>query len=255
MFEVFLESGGYLLLLILFRLMGFFLLVPVLGSPVIPVRIRILLVLFLTGILFPVVEVPLEIEMDYLFIYSLSEFARGLMMGFVSMLIFATLQLSGQFLDLRMGFAIVNVMDPLHGRPVPLLGQFLNTMAILIFLMLDGHHQVLQIFANSFHHIPVGTVLSINRVFPYLLRLVGNIFILAFQLALPIVIVLFVVDIAFGFLARTVPQINIFIVGLPTKVFFGFLILFITWTIYHDFLVRLFFQYFDELRILITRMD
>lgn len=254
MFEVFLESGGYLLLLIFFRLVGFFLLVPVLGSPVIPVRIRILLVVFLTGILFPVVEGPIEAELDYLLIFILSEFARGLMMGFVSMLIFSTLQLSGQFLDLRMGFAIVNVMDPLHGRPIPLLGQFFNTLAILIFLMLDGHHQIIQIFASSFRHVPLGTAFTLNRIFPYLLRLVGNIFILAFQLALPIFIVLFVVDIAFGFLARTVPQINIFIVGLPTKVFLGFLILYITWTIYHDFLVRLFFQYFDELRLFVTRM-
>lgn len=254
MLEAFLETGGIRFILIFFRLVGFFLLVPVLGSTVIPVRIRVLLLLFLSVIFWPVVETAPEMEMEYLFIYCFSEFARGLLMGFISMLVFSTLQLSGQFLDLRMGFAIVNVMDPLQGRPVPLMGQFLNILAVLIFLLLEGHHQVLQIFARSFSSVPPGTTLSLTRAFPYLLRFLGDIFILAFRVALPIIIILFIVDIAFGFLARTVPQINIFIVGLPTKIFMGFLLLFLTWSIYHDFLVRLFLEHFQRMQIFLRQL-
>ncbi len=252
--EEILLAGGYTFSLILFRMVGFFILVPILGSGVIPRRVRIGLIIFITAILWPVIDFEGVFEMPLFPLQLFNEFSRGLMLGFVAMLIFATLQLAGQFLDLRMGFAIVNVMDPLHGRPMPLMGQFKNLMGTLIFLLLDGHHQLLIIFYNSFERAAPGSSLELNRLVPLLMRFAGDVFILAFRVAIPLVLILFIVDVAFGFLARTVPQINIFIVGLPTKILLGFIVLYLSWPLYYEYLVRFFYQHFDQLRYFLRQM-
>lgn len=247
-----LSNYTYIFLLILFRYTGLFLMAPVIGSRAIPRRVKMGLILFLTVVSLPVVtNSPLSIVMPArglaVLIDMFREFTIGYTIGFIAYLPFAAIQLAGRFIDMRMGFAIVNVTDPIHGSTMPMTGQFKNILATLLFLGMNGHYLLLRALHKSFNWIPLAGVSFNNFTFNYIFRTTGNLFIMALKIALPVMITLFVADIILGFLARTIPQINIFIVGLPLKIITGFILLLLSihFTIY--FFQELFMGVYEEI--------
>ncbi len=214
--------------LIIARLSAFFITAPFYSSIQIPMPVKAGLAVFCTLVLFPLVGVEgftAPGEPLLIVILGVNEIICGLLLGFSLYVTFACIQLAGELIDLRMGFALVNVLDPQSGENIPLVGQFKSMLATLVFLAVYGHHYLLKGLFNSYKLVPLGSYISVNNSIDVILRICGNIFLLAFQMALPVIACLFIVDISFGFLARTIPQINIFSVGLPTKILLGILIL------------------------------
>jgi flagellar biosynthesis protein FliR len=244
---VILSNYTYIFILVIIRYAGLFLITPVLGSKIVPSRIKIGVSFFLALITLPLI---MELNKEKYFPSSIiiilgdivKELSIGLIIGFLVYLIFAAIQLSGQFIDLRMGFAIVNVMDPIHGVTAPMMGQLENILATLIFLIINGHHFLIRAIYRSFEIIPLGKVDINSNAWQILFRSTGDMFIIAFRIALPIIATLFITDIIFGFLARTIPQINIFIVGLPTKILIGFIIFLLS----VNSLIYFYFDLFQE---------
>lgn len=149
------------------------------------------------------------------------ELGVGLVLGMAVQLLFSGLQLAGQLVGRDMGFAIVNVIDPVTSRDVGLLAQFKLLLAVLVMLAVNGHHLVIRALAESYAHVPVlGLHLSASAV-EYLLGLGGMLFVTAIQIAAPILATIFLVTVALGFLGKTVPQMNIFIVGFPLRIGLG----------------------------------
>ncbi|MDI3546959.1 MAG: flagellar biosynthesis protein FliR [Halanaerobiales bacterium] len=224
-----LSNYTYLFVLILIRYIGLFLLAPVFGSRVIPVRVKIGLAFFLSIITLPLLansrSLMVPVDELIIFIDIIRELSIGFTIGFIAYLSFAAIQLAGRFIDLRMGFAIVNVADPVQGDTMPLMGQFKNILAVFLFLSINGHHLLLQALYHSFELIPLGGAVFNSMTMEYIFRTTGNLFLLAFKIALPVIATLFIADIIFGFLVRTIPQMNIFIVGLPLKILIGFIVL------------------------------
>ncbi len=218
----------YYFSLIMARTLGFFVVVPIFGSKAIPNKIKISLALIISLLLRPTlsltgIEVP-----NYLLIVIFQiiiELFIGFIIGFIMLLSFIAIQLAGQFLDRRMGFAMASLMDPQSGVKSPLMGQFKNLLATLLFLSINGHHNLLKLLNDSFEIVAITNFESSNKLFLALFRIIGDLFPLGLQLALPIMAILFIVDLAFGLVARVVPQINVFIMGLPTKIIVGMIFL------------------------------
>jgi flagellar biosynthetic protein FliR len=197
-------------------------------------------------------QTPYFSKLQYLLFNFLIEFSVGFILGFIVLLVFVSVQLAGQFIDMRMGFALANVMDPQNGNQTAVIGQFKNVLAILFFLSINGHHYLLRSLSKSFEIAPLTSLQLSNPLFAKLLRMIGDLFPVAFKIALPLIAVLFITDIAFGLVARTVPQLNIFVVGLPTKILVGLLILFFTMPIYVSTMKALFKDMFINLNQIIN---
>lgn len=157
-----------------------------------------------------------------------AELLIGILLSLVAQLFFAGIQLAGQHIDFQMGFGIVDIMDPMTGVPVPIIGNFYYIIAMLIYLQLDGHHLFLQAIYASYQTIPIGEFAINGVVIQTLLQFFGEVFVVGLKLSLPIAGTILVVDFVLGIISRTVPQMNIFMVGMPAKIIFGFGVLFMT---------------------------
>lgn len=137
---------------------------------------------------------------------------------------FAALLFGGRILDFQMGFGVANLIDPATNTQNPLIGTMLNFMAVMAFFMINGHHMILRGLAYSLEKLPPGVPLAgINL--PALVSQFGVIFIYGLAVVAPAVVALLFIDVGMAFAARTMPQVNMFIVGIPLKIFVGLTIL------------------------------
>lgn len=220
--------SGFLLVLV--RITSFFVTMPIFSYRTIPATHRIGLSFFLAWIMYYTIEIP-NIAFDETFILLvLKEALVGLMIGFVAYMILSAIQIAGGFIDFQMGFAIANVIDPQTGVQNPLMGQYLYTLSLLFLLATNGHHLLLDGIFYSYKFIPIDQVFihfGNQDILDFVIKSFNQSFIIAFQMAIPVVGSLFIVDIGLGILARTVPQLNIFVVGIPIKIAVSFIILLI----------------------------
>ncbi|GIP56533.1 hypothetical protein J15TS10_03470 [Paenibacillus woosongensis] len=163
-------------------------------------------------------------DLNYLLLV-VRELLIGLLMGYVAQLLFTVIQMAGSFIDIQMGFGIVNVIDPMTGASAPVLGNFKYIIATLLFLSMNGHHYLLDAVIRSYNWMPLSNELF-QRIYhgtlsEFLVRTFSQAFLLSFQLAAPLVVALFITDVALGFLARTAPQFNVFVIGIPLKIMVG----------------------------------
>lgn len=218
-------------LLILVRLSTFFVTVPFFSYRTIPAKVRISLAFVLSWMMYYTIKVqPFDINGEYIMLI-LKEAVVGLTLGLIAYIIMSAVQIAGGFIDFQMGFAIANVIDPQTGAQSPLLGQFFNMLALLVLLGTDGHHLILDGIYYSYKYIPIDGVwpaFGTSNTTQFIIKTFGTVFGVAFQMSAPIVASLFLVDIALGITARTVPQLNIFVVGFPVKIGVGFIILIVT---------------------------
>lgn len=226
-------------LLIFVRITGIFIMAPVFGSKNVNKYIKAGLALIITYILFPLtfnnaVIIP-EHFLPYLFIV-LGELIVGLIIGFVSSLVFSAIQMSGQLLDMQIGFGVINIIDPQSGGQVPLIGNFKYILALIIFLATNGHHVLLSALFASFKLIPVTGVIVHTTLTEFIVNMVSGTFVIALKISMPILITIVITDIALGILARTMPQMNIFVVGVPGKILVGLFVLSLALPFYIIFL-------------------
>jgi flagellar biosynthetic protein FliR len=149
----------------------------------------------------------------------------GVVFGFIASLAFTGLQFAGEILDITVGFSIVNVINPLTSQTVSVLGEFELAMATLVFLISDGHHLLFEGLAGSFNLVP----LPFAAIQPGLQNDVIGFFsqslFLVFQIAAPVAISLFVVNIGLSLMARVAPQLNVFAVGFPLQIVVGLIMI------------------------------
>ena len=173
-------------------------------------------------------EAPVfEINSTYYFLI-IKEALVGIIIGFIAYLIMSAIQTAGGFIDFQMGFAMVNVMDPQTGAQSPIMGQYLYIISLFFLLSVNGHHLILDGIYYSYQFIPIDQVwlpLGNENVIEYVIQTFNSMFMIALQMSLPVVASLFLVDVALGITARTFPQLNIFVVGIPLKIGVSYIIL------------------------------
>ncbi|WP_153123723.1 flagellar biosynthetic protein FliR [Peribacillus tepidiphilus] len=220
------QFSGFLLVFV--RVTSFFVTMPIFSYRTIPTTHRIGFSFFLAWIMYYTLEIP-ELSIDYTYyLLIIKEALVGIIIGFFAYVIMSAIQIAGGFIDFQMGFAIANVIDPQTGVQSPLIGQYLYTFALLFLLATNGHHLLLDGIYYSYQFIPLDQVFipfGDENLLKFVVRSFNSAFIIAFQLAIPVVGSLFIVDVVLGILARTVPQLNIFVVGLPLKIGISFLVL------------------------------
>jgi flagellar biosynthetic protein FliR len=235
--------AGYLLILI--RISSFFVTVPLFSYRTIPMSHRVGLAVFLSWIMFYTVEIPsLEFNEIYVLLI-LKELAVGLLLGLIAFVVISAIQIVGGFIDFQMGFAIANVMDPQTGAQSPLMGQFLYIISLLFILSVNGHHLLIDGIFFSYQTIPLDQVsipFGNDNMLNHLVKTFNSMFIIAFQMSMPIVGSLFLVDVALGIVARTVPQLNIFVVGMPLKILASFIMLTVMMSVFMMLVGNLFEQ-------------
>jgi flagellar biosynthetic protein FliR len=219
-------------LLIVVRVSPLMMTAPVLGSTLVPAQVRLFIALLLAGLLLPVVRGPLPPGLAGsvfpLAIAVAQELLLGFLVAYLVLLMFSAAQLAGQFIDIQVGFGIANVIDPLSSAQVTLLGQVQYLAALLIFLLLDGHHLLLSGLAATFGAAPLGNPFAAGLAAPLTLVVQRGgrlMFVLAAQIAAPVLTALFLSNFALGLISRMLPQMNIFLVGMPVNVFVGLLAL------------------------------
>lgn len=215
-------------LLILTRVSAFIITLPLFSHRTIPVIHKLGLAVFLAYLMFFTID-PVAIEIDGMyFLLILKEVIVGLTVGLIAMVIMYAIQVAGGFIDIKMGFMIANVVDPQTGAQSPLTGGYLYTFALLFLLAIDAHHLLLDGIYYSYQFIPIEQIFipfSNENILLHFVRTFTLMFFIAFQMAMPIVGSLFLIDVALGMIGRAVPQVSVFVIGFPIKIFVGFVIM------------------------------
>lgn len=200
---------------------------PLLGNRSAPVSVRVALALVLTvaivPILPPINPVPL-VSGDGILIL-LQQIAIGAALGFTLRILFASVELAGQFMGLQMGLSFATLFDPINGAQTPVVAQFLVLSTALILFAFNGHHLVIGALAQSFEEIPVSASLS-SAGFAMVANWAGTLFSTGLHIALPVTAALLATNLAIGMMTRASPQLNIFAVGFPLTLGAGFLVLY-----------------------------
>jgi len=217
-----------LFFLVFLRVGAILMSIPVFDSRSIPVFFKIALALATSIILFPMLELeplPMATNLLAMGVSVAGEILFGLVIGFSVKLIFAGIQLAGQLAGYQMGMALANVMDPATSQQVPLLAQFNNLIGLLIFITINAHYWFIKALSYSFQVVPPLSVNFSGSLMEHLIKMSGNMFAIGIQVGAPVIAALLVTSVAFGLIARTVPQMNVFIVAMPLKIGVGLLFL------------------------------
>jgi len=208
------------------RMTGLFVDAPFFSHINVPVYIKIGLTIFISVLVAPFVPAAQATLLPNSWMLAgaiATELLIGIIFGFAVRLIFTAIQIAGQLIDYQMGFGFVNIVDPESRIQVPIMGQFLFIMAFLIFMLINGHHWMIQGLIKSFQVIPLGNFTFHPQIVQSLNTLFMQMFVIAFKLSAPIMVSLFLVDVVYGVIGRTVPQANIMVLGFPVKIGLGLL--------------------------------
>jgi len=236
------QIGGWLgqFLLPLFRIASMLMVMPVIGTQLVPVRVRLYLALAICVVLAP--TLPPMPQVDSVSLQSMllvgEQVLIGVMFGFMLQLYFHLFTVAGQIIAVQMGLGFASMVDPSNGVSVPVLGQFLLMLVTLLFLVMNGHLVVLEVLAESFVTLPVGEGLLLDHYWSIAGKL-SWVIAAGLLISLPIVTALLIVNLAFGVMTRAAPQLNIFSIGFPLTLVLG---LFIFWAGLADFFAH--FQMF-----------
>ena len=231
--------------------------VPLFGSKNIPVLLKGGLLLSVSIVLFPILKldhIPFITEVIPFCLEVIGEIILGVAIGLSVRLLFAGIQLAGQLAGFQMGLAIVNVMDPQTSAQVPILAQFNNLIAMLVFLAINAHHWFLRAIVESFRIVPPFEFRFSYSLMEQLMILGSNMFIIAVKIGAPIMATMLITSVALGLVARTVPQMHIFIVAMPLKILIGLLLLSLTVPYLSSFLREVFNGLGNDVILLLKTM-
>jgi flagellar biosynthesis protein FliR len=214
----------YPTLLVSLRIAVVLALTPILSGMPVPARIRALIVLSLALVLalgLPSGSQVIPNSTGVLIQAAFIELTLGATLALGILLAFAAFAVAGSALDIQIGFGIAHVFDPISSRPAPLVVSAFNYVAVLVFFLVDGHHALLRGIAYSLERFPVGAYWSPADVILPVIKQVAGLFSLGFALAAPVIFCIFLVELALGTVARNLPQINMFALGIPVKIIVG----------------------------------
>ena len=216
----------HLFLLVFLRTGAFLMSIPMLNAPSVPVIFRIGLALAASLLMLPALGLsPPAVSPD---VFSLAAAAAGevligLLAGVAIRLVFEGVQLAGELAGYQMGLAIAEVIDPASEDQVAILAQFTSLLATLVFLLLNGHHLFIRTLVESFQLVPPFGFHAAPPVLERLVRLTADAFVIGIKAGAPVIVALLLTTVAFGLVARTVPQMNIFVVSMPVNIAVGLL--------------------------------
>ncbi len=249
----FVQNHAAVFLLMLTRLSGVFIASPFFGSMNIPKYIRVGTAFFMAVVFFPVVDNLPQLRLPTtVFGYAgvvLVELFIGWLIGFVAYITLSAINMAGKIMDLQVGFSMVSVMDPTSGQQNALIGSFLYNLGIIVFLVTNGHHVLLSAMVESFRAIPIMGMETNLAITDLMVNFTNGIFSTGVKIAMPVTFAILLTNVSLGILARTMPQLNIFVVGVPLQIIIGIFILALMLPFYILFLDVLFNEVYGNIAV------
>lgn len=209
-------------LLVLARVGGIFTSGPVFGNANVTPMVRVAIALCLAFVFLPMAHFDASnLESASYALAVVKEALVGVIMGFLVSLLFTAIQMAGAFIDLEIGFGFASVVDPMSKQNNAVIGQLQNLAATLLFLAINGHHLMIRGLADSFSVLPLGQMSLSAETASGIAQSFAVIFLAALKIGAPVVGAIFLTDVSLGILSRTVPQLNVFVVGFPAKLAVG----------------------------------
>jgi len=221
-------------LMVMFRITGLFVLAPLLGSNAVPRQIKVYLALGLSLCVYPMLldpgrpaaEMVGSVVDNGLTLWTLvaqvaMELLIGFAIGFAASLPLVGMQVGGHLVDYQIGLGFAQLYNPEFGSSAGVLSEVFFLMALAVFMILGGHQQMLLALVGSFDRVPLGGFTDFSGLGILLVGLLGSAFEMAFRVAAPLTCLVFLESVAMGFIARTVPQMNILSIGFALRIVVG----------------------------------
>lgn len=213
----------------LFRVSAMVAAAPIFGTRSVPMKVKVMTAIAITSVLVPILPVPeLDVFSPLAILVIAQQILIGLIIGFSVQLVFSAVITGGQIVAMQMGLGFSLMVDPQNGSQSPVLSQFYTVMVMLIYLSINGHLVLVEVLAESFKTMPISAQGLVAEDFMQVVRWGANIFAGGLAIALPAIASLLVVNIAFGVMTRSAPQLNIFAIGFPITMMLGFTLVMIT---------------------------
>ena len=239
--------------LLLIRISGIFTSAPVIGAESMPAQVRVMSALTLSMLLLPTeiamrgpVQIPPQI---YIFgLIVVKEILLGLLLGFVASFVIEGVKLAGEMMGIQIGFAMVSVIDPESQQEESIMGSLNYLIFTLIFLLINGHHLIIEAFNQSLRLLPLGLVNYNGNFVSEIFNRAPEFFTIGIKIAAPVVVPLIMLSVVLGIISRAVPRLEVFLISFPLNILMSFLII----IYYMDDLVRYFIylinsNIFDEI--------
>ncbi|MEE8638478.1 MAG: flagellar biosynthetic protein FliR [Candidatus Margulisiibacteriota bacterium] len=214
-------------LLIIGRIAGVFLQAPIFNSRSFPFLAKTAIAIWMSIVLWFVTPIHQTLpESLFAFILALIfEIAVGFIIGFIINIIFIAVQSAGEIMDLQMGLSVATALDPVFGAVISVIGRLAFFLALIIFIMADGHHLILSALHQSFTALPVGKLANFSspNLAMQIIELGSTLWLTAIKLAAPVILLIFLSDFTFGIVSRVAPQVNVFMLGFQVKPSLGLL--------------------------------
>jgi len=227
---VLLSPQNMILFIVVFtRLGGLMTSAPLFSTYPIPGQVKAWLVATISLIIFPMVLAKggfaMPTSMPELTVILLKEFSIGYIIGFVSNVLFIAVEMAANLISMQMALSAAQALNPLSGDSSAILSQFYTLLASMVFIGLNGYQWLFSAVYKSFQTVPPGYGFIINGTITHeVLFITGQMFTIALGIALPMFAVLFITDVLLGFASKMMPQMNIFMVSMPLKIYLGLML-------------------------------
>ena len=215
-------------LLLITRIGSYFVSMPIFSGRQIPKLMKFGLILALSYLTFLVTEPTTDLVISNwmeLVLLCVQEAVAGVLFGTVSTIVFLGIQAAGDFIDLFAGLKMSNNYDPITGSSGSIYANFYNWLGVILFFMMDGHHYLIKGIVNTVFFLPLGEVGLMELSLSQVSMAITKSFLISLQLAIPVCMILFLVDLILGVISRSVLQINVFILGMPLKLIVSFVMM------------------------------
>lgn len=215
-------------MLVFARIGAMVMLMPGLGETNVPVRVRLAIALSLTLIILPLHRSAYQVDMQSiapLIVLMLHEIVIGIVLGATARVTLSALQVAGSVIAQQLGLGFVTAVDPTQGQQGVLVGNFLSILGVTLLFATDSHHLIIAALDESYRIFAPGTFMPAGDVASLATRAFGAAFRIGLQLSAPFIVFGLVFNVGLGILARLMPQMQVYFVGVPLSIVIGFLIL------------------------------
>ncbi|URZ00909.1 fused FliR family export protein/FlhB family type III secretion system protein [Clostridium felsineum] len=212
------------LFMVMLRVFAFFIAFQVIFPQSFPKMLKVMLSVCVAFFVMPYIDLSQVSALNNGLLYTwqcICEILTGLILGFFANLMFLCVRIGGQFLDFQIGYSMMTAYDPTSGSSASLIERFLNMFSVVLFFSVGGNEVVIHEIVNSFKTVKLGTFVINDQSVMAAFDVFVKFFTIGFKIALPVVLVLLITDIVMGLMSRTVPQLNVMILGLPIKILLG----------------------------------
>lgn len=216
--------------IVLFRTASVLFFSPIYNQTSIPLLAKIGFALVLTFAIFPTIsstQLTLPDNLTAFILLIFKEIAIGFLIGYVATLAFGAFIMAGELISTDMGLSMAEMVDPLFGDRVSPISQIFQLMAFILFLSINGHHWLINALVLSYKTVPITGFIETSFTISKVVQMFAGLFVSAIKIAAPLMIIMGLVVVISGFMAKSMPQLNIFLIIFPMKILVGFLLLII----------------------------